>query len=76
MSHYGRLLESFVRCTRIIGNLEITHIWPQHLEQDYDTISMPDGSAQKRRRTPFWFLSELEEVYLLNTALGEHITFR
>lgn len=62
MSHYERLLNSFVRCTRIIGNLEITHIRPADLENDYDVLHLPNGQVQKRRRKPFWFLKDLEEV--------------
>jgi hypothetical protein len=70
MSHYERLLNSFVRCTRIIGNLEITHIRPEDLENDYDPVPMPNGGIQRRRRTPFWFLSELEEVGFLCLFVG------
>ncbi|KAI6174995.1 Receptor protein-tyrosine kinase [Aphelenchoides bicaudatus] len=62
MSHYERLLNSFVHCTRIIGNLEITHIKSEDLENDYDLVRVPGGGMQRRKRTPFWFLRDLEEI--------------
>jgi hypothetical protein len=61
-THYDRLLRSYVRCKKISGNLEITHIRPPDLRDDVDAINQPDGTVIRRQRTPFWFLSELEEV--------------
>lgn len=61
-SHYTRLLHYFVRCKRITGNLEITHIKHEDFKNDYDLLEQADGSVVRRQRTPFWFLADLEEV--------------
>ncbi|KAI6208718.1 EGF receptor and Furin cysteine rich region and Tyrosine protein kinase domain containing protein [Aphelenchoides besseyi] len=67
ITHYDRLMKSFVSCKRIFGNLEITHITPEDLETDFDTDRLPSGEVVRKQRTPFWFLSQLEEItgYLL-----------
>jgi hypothetical protein len=65
-THYARLRDSFAWCTRIIGNLEITHIRPEDLINDFD-LSQSNGSGIFEQQSPFWFLRDLEEItgYLL-----------
>ncbi|KAI6218627.1 Receptor protein-tyrosine kinase [Aphelenchoides fujianensis] len=67
MTRYQVLMYSFVNCKRIFGNLEITHIRPEDLYGDFDSEMQPNGEMVRRQRTPFWFLSQLEEItgYLL-----------
>lgn len=57
MNHYERLKRSFIRCRRIIGNLEITHID----EKDYSEIKQTNANNQTINH-PFEFLKDLEEV--------------
>ncbi|CAD5205875.1 unnamed protein product [Bursaphelenchus okinawaensis] len=66
-TRYEMLLKSFVRCKRIIGNLEISHISQRDLIFDVDIRRLPNGTEVQTRRTPFWFLHDLEEItgYLL-----------
>ncbi|KAI1729731.1 receptor L domain-containing protein [Ditylenchus destructor] len=70
MNHYQRLKKSYIRCKRIIGNLEITHIDQDDIQKDYEQKVREErlrtnGSAIAAdipRDQDFHFLKDLEEV--------------
>lgn len=64
LNHYERLRRSFIRCRRIVGNLEITHIDTTDLKNDFDEIRQANGQMFRKQRQAFDFLKDLEEVKL------------
>lgn len=73
LNHYDRLKRSFIRCRRIVGNLEITHIDESTLQNNFDEILIDNQTIQNPKR-PFEFLQDLEEVFFLFILLSLSIS--
>uniref|UniRef100_A0A183C6L3 receptor protein-tyrosine kinase n=1 Tax=Globodera pallida TaxID=36090 RepID=A0A183C6L3_GLOPA len=80
MGHYERLRKSYVRCRRVIGNLELTHVDARDVRRDErrqrnQTAADKDKEDAYYARAPFYFLEHLEEItgylFIFNINLTE-----